>query len=96
MFSSNSNEQTYNQVGNTDWGYVQVQAPWSSASLAEGLQDQREALSLSPSATLVTLPVGDDIRFVDGLAGCLLTITDCTSSNYKLARNSNGLSILIF
>jgi hypothetical protein len=91
VFSSNSNEQTYNLAGNTDWGYVQGQAPWSSQSdvRVEGMQDTQGALS--SSTTLVTLSVGgNDIRFADVLTGCLLTITDCISSNYKLTRNSNG------
>jgi hypothetical protein len=93
VFSQNEDEKKWNAKGNTDWGYIQGEAPWDTSKdrLAEGLQDNSSKLDASTG--LVTLTIGgNDARFSDVLTGCLLLApqlkTDCISPDYKLVRNS--------
>jgi len=73
---------SYDAAGNTDWGSTQFR--FNELPQA----DQRW---LGAGTTLVTLSIGgNDARFADVLTGCILTITDCTSSGYHLTRASNG------
>jgi hypothetical protein len=66
--------------------------PWGSVDYHFGEVPQVDQGYLAPDTTLVTLSVGgNDARFADVLAGCLLTVTDCTAPNYVLQRHSNGV-----
>jgi hypothetical protein len=74
---------TYDTNGNTDWGTAQD---------LYGELPQVDTGWLTSKTSLVTLTIGgNDARFSDVLTGCILTVTDCTSSGYVLTRHSNGV-----
>jgi hypothetical protein len=93
-YAGNTNENTYNLAGNTDWGYEQNNTPWAdNGGPVEGVQTSSSALTTSTA--LITMSIGgNDSRFADVIMGCLLTAlppaNDCSSSGWTLQRNSNS------
>jgi hypothetical protein len=91
FYAVNTNENTYNAAGNTDWGTVQN----PPNGPIEGLQANNS--ELTTSTALVTISSGgNDSRFADVMYGCLSAafvvtgVQDCSASNWVLTRNSNN------
>lgn len=92
VYKANTNENAYNEAGNTDWGYEQYKTPWQdTGGPVEGLQENNKALGQRTG--LVTISIGgNDTRFSDVLIGCLkaaLIKNSCSANGYTLTRFSN-------
>src|SRR5450755_1568546 len=74
----------YDLADNTDWGHGDL-----GNQGGEDPQDSQGALT--GNTTLVTISIGgNDIRFGDVIAGCVITTGTCSAPGFMLKRISNG------